>query len=126
VLELARLFRDHVPREPVQLVAFSTEEPPFFGSEQMGSAVHAAALARQRRNVRGMISLEMIGYFSSRRAWPSWVLRLLYPDHGDIVAVSGRWSDRSLTDTAETLDYEKMARLIDGIQLAARTHSSAR
>src|SRR5207247_5603564 len=61
LLELARLLGARRPTGPVQLVAFANEEPPFFGSQQMGSAVHAESLASEQRPVAGMICLEMIG-----------------------------------------------------------------
>lgn len=48
----------------VELVAYSLEEPPYFGTPDMGSARHAKALREQGVKVRVMISLEMIGYFS--------------------------------------------------------------
>ncbi|HEX7181337.1 MAG TPA: M28 family peptidase [Thermoanaerobaculia bacterium] len=94
LLELARLLGGHRLGRKVELVAFSTEEPPFFASPWMGSAVHARSLAGQR--VRAMICLEMIGYFTEEQPWPHWSLRALYPDRGDFIAVVGRWSDRGL------------------------------
>jgi ribosome modulation factor len=79
------------------LVAYANEEPPFFGSDEMGSAVHAASLAASGRPVAGMICLEMIGYFTPRQRWDSWVLSALYPSTGDFIAVAGGWGDRALT-----------------------------
>jgi Zn-dependent M28 family amino/carboxypeptidase len=173
LIELARLLRSAPIRRAVMLVAFATEEPPFFGSEEMGIAIHADALAHSNIPVRGMICLEMIGYFSREQAWPNWLLALLYPNEGDFIAVVGGWSDRRLAravkrgirgaggvevvsfsgsralsdasdqpnywqkgwtavlvtdtaflrnphyhtryDTADTLDYHRMARVIDGL-----------
>jgi Zn-dependent M28 family amino/carboxypeptidase len=71
LFELARLLKGQVLQRPVVLVAFANEEPPFFGSDDMGSAVHAARLAADGRPVRGMICLEMIGYFSPGQSWPN-------------------------------------------------------
>ncbi|MFY9824264.1 MAG: M28 family peptidase [Thermoanaerobaculia bacterium] len=172
LLELARLLAGHRLEQRVDLVAFANEEPPYFGSAQMGSAVHARSLAG--REVRGMICLEMIGYFTPRQPSPNWLFRFLYPNRGDFIAVAGRWADRELTrqvkramrggsdlpvvsftaprsagldgsdqinywdrgipavmvtdtadirnphyhsplDTAETLDYPRMARVVDGV-----------
>src|SRR5436190_411594 len=45
LLELARILGGEKITRPVQLVAYSTEEPPYFGSEMMGSAVHARSVA---------------------------------------------------------------------------------
>lgn len=98
LLELARLL-DGRPLDDrgyrIDLVAYANEEPPYFGSPWMGSAVHARSLRGQ--DVQAMICLEMIGYFTERQPAPSWLFRLLYPDRGDFIAVAGRWADRGLT-----------------------------
>lgn len=101
LLEIARLLGSSDVRRPVVLVAYSTEEPPFFGSGEMGSAVHANALAEEQRAVRGMICLEMIGFFSQTQAWPNSLFALLYPGTGDFISVAGGWSDRGLTKTVK-------------------------
>lgn len=97
LLELARLLGSRTLRTPVTLVAFTTEEPPFFGSDQMGSAVHADSLRAEGRPVSGMICLEMIGYFAGAQTWPNSLFALLYPSKGDFIAVGGGWKDRKLT-----------------------------
>jgi Zn-dependent M28 family amino/carboxypeptidase len=95
LLELARLLAGRHLRHRVELVAYANEEPPWFGSPWMGSAVHARSLKGQ--DVRAMICLEMIGYFTEKQPAPNWLFRLLYPDRGDFIVVAGRWSDRILT-----------------------------
>lgn len=101
LMELARLLQGSSLRRPVEIVAFSTEEPPFFGSSNMGSAVHARSLASRGERPSGMICLEMIGYFSRDQPWPHWFFSLIYPDRGDFIAVVGRWQDRRLTRTVK-------------------------
>src|SRR5204863_2711043 len=64
-LELARLLGASPPAIRVDVVAFTLEEPPAFGSPGMGSAVHAASLRRAGVRLRAMICLEMIGFFSN-------------------------------------------------------------
>jgi len=95
LLELARLLDGRSLRQRVDLAAYANEEPPYFGSPWMGSAVHARSL--KGRDVRGMICLEMIGYFTEIQPAPSWLFRLFYPGRGDFIAVAGRWEDRALT-----------------------------
>ena len=93
LLELARLLQQQVPKTGVQLVAYASEEPPFFRSDEMGSAVHAASLERP---VRLMIALEMIGYYDSApgsQDYPYPAMSWLYPDRGDFIAVVGRMQD---------------------------------
>jgi hypothetical protein len=95
LLELARLLDGRPLASRVELVAYANEEPPWFGSPWMGSAVHARSL--QGQDVRGMICLEMIGYFTEKQPAPNFLFRLLYPSRGNFIAVAGRWSDRGLT-----------------------------
>jgi hypothetical protein len=66
VLELARLFAALKPSlsRRIDLVTYTLEEPPFFRTSQMGSAVHARSLAEANVDVHVMISVDMIGYFS--------------------------------------------------------------
>jgi Zn-dependent M28 family amino/carboxypeptidase len=93
LLELARLLGASPPLLRVELVAFSLEEPPFFRTGGMGSAVHARSLKEQGVPVRAMISLEMIGYFSDldgSQQLPSPLLKALYPSRGDFIAVVGK------------------------------------
>lgn len=94
LLELSRLLAHTQPASETILVAYANEEPPFFGSDDMGSAIHAASVAG--RDVR-MLSLEMVGYYTDVQPWTSWTMCALFPTRGDFVAVSGGWRDRELT-----------------------------
>lgn len=100
LLELARMFQRAPPLRPVELVAYTLEEPPHFRSGHMGSAWHARSLRAQGREVEFMLSLEMIGRFSDHPGSQSYPLRgmhRLYSDRGDFVAVVGRMGDFGLT-----------------------------
>jgi hypothetical protein len=183
LIELAYLLGRSPPRMRVELVAYSLEELPFFGTPYMGSAVHARSLKEQRAEVRAMFSLEMIGYFSNEPAsqqFPLEALRPFYPSSGNFIAIVGKPGQTSLvrkikramrsasplpvhsinaprwvpgvdfsdhvsywdagyaavmiTDTAwyrnpnyhtardiaETLDYERMAMVVQGVDAAVR------
>lgn len=187
LLELARLLSDETPSGAVELVAYCLEEPPFFFTKEMGSYVHADALRREGIDVRLMISLEMIGYFSDKpgsQRFPFFLLKPFYPSEGNFIAVVGKLFDRSLvrgvrdamraasplpvhslnaprlvpgvalsdhlsywrcgfpavmitdtamfrnphyhraSDTPDTLDYERMAMVIDGVAAAARSRQA--
>lgn len=180
-LELARLFAKEPPPSQVEIVFWSLEEPPFFRSPQMGSAVHADALAKAGTPVRAALSLEMIGYFSDAEGsqhFPVGALGLIYPTTASYIAVVGDlgqiglvrtvkramsgaselpvasinaaklipgidWSDHrsywahgwpavmitdtamnrnanyhQATDTPETLDYARMAKVVTGVHSA--------
>jgi len=93
VLELARLLRAAPPPLRVELAAWTLEEPPNFRTRRMGSAVHAARIARERTKIRLMIAVEMIGTFSDARGSQGYppVLGLFYPSAGNFIAVVGQW-----------------------------------
>ena len=96
LIELARLLGRQPPRMRVDLVAFSTEEPPYFRTTGMGSSVHAESLRKANVNVRAMLSLEMIGYFSDAggsQNFPAGILAAFYPSTGNFIGVVGRVGD---------------------------------
>lgn len=100
LLELARLLGRSAQTRPIELVAFTLEEPPHFRSENMGSAWHARSLRAAGREVEFMLSLEMIGRFSDRpgsKSFPLPGMHRLYSDRADFIAVVGRMSDFGLT-----------------------------
>ncbi len=93
LLELARLLAASPPPLKVVLAAYANEEPPSFGTERMGSAIHARALADHGVRVRLMISLEMIGAFSDAKGsqrYPA-VIGWFHPSTANFVAVVGKW-----------------------------------
>lgn len=66
ILEIARMLpeKSMLPYG-IDLIAFCLEEPPFFKTKSMGSYVHAHSISKENREVVGMLSLEMIGYYES-------------------------------------------------------------
>ncbi len=184
ILELARMIQQAKPdlTHRIDLVAFSLEEPPNFRSSNMGSYVYAKRLTNEGVDVKLMISVEMIGYFSDEagsQQYPLPMLKAFYPDEGNFIGVVGQSFDRSLvarvkalmrvgnslpvhsinapvivpgidfsdhwgfwqhglpavmvtdtaflrnpnyhktTDTPETLDYERMGKVVDGLYQVA-------
>ena len=96
LIELARLLKPQELKVRVELVAFSTEEPPYFGTTGMGSYVHADSLHQQNVRVRAMFHLEMIGCFSdapNSQHFPVGLLNVFYPSTGNYIAVVGRLTD---------------------------------
>ncbi len=93
LLELGRLLGSQPLTRRVLLAAYCLEEPPFFGTSQMGSAVHARLLKQSGHEVELMICLEMIGYFSDQpgsQGFPFPLLRLFYPTTGNFIMVVDR------------------------------------
>ncbi len=98
LLELARMLGQHDDLTlEVELVAFCLEEPPYFDTPWMGSAVHARSLVEQGTEIELMMCLEMIGYYSDHamtQQLPLPFLYCYYPHRGNFLAVIGRLSDR--------------------------------
>ncbi len=106
LIELGRLLQRSPPPHPVELVAYTLEEPPHFRTEHMGSAWHARALVESGRAVRLMISLEMIGFFSDApgsQRFPLPGMTFFYPSTGDFIALVGRLGDFSVTRRVKSL-----------------------
>jgi Zn-dependent M28 family amino/carboxypeptidase len=94
LIELGYLLGSNPPSREIELVAYVLEEPPFFRTPMMGSAVHAASIATEKETIVGVIVLETVGYFSEARgsqSYPSLLLKLIYPSRGNFIAVIGRW-----------------------------------
>jgi hypothetical protein len=99
LLELARLLGRTPPPVAVLLVAYGTEEPPYFSTCGMGSYQHAKALRRAGVEVEAMLALEMIGCFRDEwwsQRYPIPLLYAIYPLRGDYIAVLGQVAQRGL------------------------------
>lgn len=105
LIELAALLPKAQLNSRVELVAFTLEEPPYFRTEQMGSAIHATSLQKQNSRVKAMFSLEMIGYFSDSaksQHFPAGILSTFYPSEGNFIAVTGRLREGLLVRRIKT------------------------
>ncbi len=96
LLELARLLQNNKVRSSdyaFEFVAYSLEEPPFFRTEHMGSYVHASSLSKANVEVKLMISLEMIGFFTDEpgsQNYPiNFPMKQIYGDKGNFIALIG-------------------------------------
>ncbi|AHM59060.1 peptidase M28 [Flammeovirgaceae bacterium 311] len=99
LLETARLLsnfsKEHRPAYTLEFVAYCLEEPPFFATDEMGSAVHARELHNNKTPLKLMVCYEMIGYFSDEagsQGFPHPSLKELYPDKGNFIIVGGHSS----------------------------------
>jgi len=94
VLELARRIANEDLLYRTELVAYTLEEPPFFRTDKMGSYIHASSLKEKNVDVYGMLSVEMIGYFSDEKGSQKYPLSLFswwYGDVGDFIGLIGKW-----------------------------------
>ena len=188
LLELARLLKAQSFRQQVELVAYTNEEPPFFRTPYMGSAVHARSLAESGKRASLMLSLECIGYFSDApgsQDHPVRLLNAIYPTTGNFISLVGFYPDGNVArqvkaamksasdlpvysinapgfvvgadfsdhlnywnegfvgmmvtdtafyrnkayhtpqDTADRLDYRRMAKVVDGVRAVVMQHAAA-
>ncbi|HEX7675839.1 MAG TPA: M28 family peptidase [Bdellovibrio sp.] len=114
LLEIARVLMERKPklRTAIELVVYTLEEPPFFGGHSMGSAYHADQLKADGENVKLMVSLEMIGYFSDEflsQSFPMPLLYGFYPWTGTFIGVVSSPADRDVT-----IDFKRsMSRVME-------------
>ncbi|MBI2317276.1 MAG: M20/M25/M40 family metallo-hydrolase [Betaproteobacteria bacterium] len=98
MLELARLFHGAKPARTLRFAAFVNEEPPFFGSEQMGSRHYARRSSERGERIIAMFSLETMGYYSDRpgsQRYP-FPLGFFYPSSGNFIAFVSNLRSRAL------------------------------
>lgn len=95
-----------------ELVFYSLEEPPYFRTEYMGSAVHARSLREKGARVKYMLSLETIGYYSDAKDSQSYPAGLgwFYPSEGNFIAAVGRMADGNLLSRFKA-DFQKNSSL---------------
>ncbi|WP_455205794.1 M28 family peptidase [Kaarinaea lacus] len=105
LIELAGLLSKTDLQRTVELVAYTLEEPPYFRTEKMGSAIHARSLKENNVKVIVMMSLEMIGYFSdesSSQEYPLSIMKLFYPTTGNYIAVVSNFSNLGVVRTTKS------------------------
>ena len=96
LLELARVLKEHPPKCDVQLVSYTLEEPPAFGTEKMGSFIHAKRLKEQGVKVKLAIVLDMIGFYSDEphsQAYPVPFMNLYYPSKANFISIVSNFSN---------------------------------
>jgi len=100
IIELAKMLQKVELKKRVIVIGYSLEEPPHFGTKEMGSAAHAMALKSENKKVLAMISVEMIGYFhdeAGSQEFPMPILSHFYPDTGNFIAVASNLQNAGLT-----------------------------
>jgi len=99
LLELIRMLHHYNNNRTLRFVAFTLEEPPFFGTEQMGSQVYAKSCKENEEDIVAMIALEMLGYYSEKRGsqqYPLPYMKAQASDKGNFIAVVGNDQSRQL------------------------------
>ncbi|MCA9796316.1 MAG: M28 family peptidase, partial [Candidatus Eremiobacteraeota bacterium] len=104
LLELASQLRGFEPGLTLRLVFFVNEEPPWFMTEDMGSLRHARGCKKRGEEIRAMVALESIGYFSDEpdsQHFPPGIEG--YPTTGNFVGFVGNLSSATLVARCKTL-----------------------
>lgn len=102
LLEASRLLREHTCKRTIRHVAFACEEPPYFNVGAMGSQHHARNARLRGEKIRGMLCLEMVGYYSTAKQSqavppriPKW-MHVFFPRQGDFLAAVGNMASWKL------------------------------
>ena len=96
LLELSRLFQTVTTNLSVRFVAFVNEEPPFFFTGRQGSNIYAKAIRQRGDDIRLMLALETMGYYSSEprsQAYPP-LFRYFYPHTADFISFVTNFGSR--------------------------------
>lgn len=96
LLELSRLFAGVEPARTLRFVGFTNEEPPFFPFGGMGSMHYARAARRRGDDIRLMISLETIGFYSDAPGSQSYppLFRFFFPKRADFIGLVSNFRSR--------------------------------
>jgi len=106
LLELARLLKNEKLKYRIDFVAFTLEEPPFFGTDNMGSSIHAKYISDNKIPLKGMICLEMIGYFNANphsQKYPISFLSWFYGNKADFITVVQKFGNGNFGNEVKNL-----------------------
>ncbi len=84
----------------VKFVSFPLEEPPSFGTRDMGSRVYALKAWREKEKIDGMICLEMVGFTCQEEGCQDYPFPLMffnYPKQGNFIGIVGNFGSRRFT-----------------------------
>ena len=102
----------------IDFVCFTLEEPPYFGTENMGSYVYAKYLFDNKIDVTGMINYEMIGYFTNENVDLSKLSMFITKKDADISKGNfiAMVCDEQSQDFMSDFDFEKIDKKIEYVE----------
>ncbi len=124
LLEIANMLKQiSITDRAIDIVFYSTEEPPFFRTSSMGSYQHA----KNAKDTDLAIILEMIGYFSEQnnsQQFPISVMKYLYSSTGNFIAIVSDINNISQTRAVKKRFRTNLAQknLIDVESVNAPSH----
>lgn len=99
MLVLAKQFAKAKPERTLRFVAWTNEEPPYFQNRGlMGSWVYAEECRKNNDDIKAVLSLETMGYFTDAKdsqKYPA-PLSLMYPSTGNFIGFVSNLNSRSL------------------------------
>lgn len=103
MIALAQAFAGDPQERTIRFVAFVNEEPPYFHTEQMGSLVYARKCRERSDDIKAMIAIETIGYYSDEPGSQQYPpgLEGKFPETGNFLAFVGNAASRFIVDSAE-------------------------
>ena len=98
MLEMARQLKLKQYLRTIRFVAFANEEHPHYFTDNMGSLFHAKRSSERGDNIKAMISLEMLGYYSGEPNSQNYPrpFNLIYPDKANFIAFVSNFASRDL------------------------------
>jgi aminopeptidase YwaD len=91
LLEVARNIQAGPLECTVRWIAFCLEECGY-----IGSTYYVESLKKEKEEILGMISLEMVGFTGPRQNYPSYLNPKYYPNVGDFIAIIGNERSKEL------------------------------
>jgi hypothetical protein len=96
LLQLSELLKGRAPARTLRLMAFTTEEDPYFGTDLMGSYHYARRCRELGEDILVMVSMDAMGYYvdtphSQNLPFP---FSLVYPSRGNFLAFIGDLGSR--------------------------------
>jgi Zn-dependent M28 family amino/carboxypeptidase len=90
LLEVYRILKSRQIKNTLRFLAFSHEEPPCFGSSNMGSMHYAKRCVKKKEKIKQMISFDMLGWGSifHKQKYPFKYMEENYPKHGNFLCVA--------------------------------------
>ena len=105
LIEIANQLRGKRFSKTIRLVCFTNEEPPFFQNEgQMGSWVYAKLCKQRRDDLKLVLSLETMGYFTDAQNSQNYPPQLAskYPSQGNFIGLVSNMESKKILDEVAT------------------------
>ena len=124
MLLLAKHFAKSAPQRSLRFVAWTNEEPPYFQNPgEMGSWVYAEKCRVEKQDIKSVLSLETMGYYTDAKDSQHYPkpLDLMYPSTGNFVGFVSNLRSRGMQrDVIKT--FRKHAKIpSEGASLPAKT-----